>query len=402
MTNPKKTLTAAAAALLLTGAFVIGAPAASGSQDEIPDPVKTLFQKRCSGCHKGKFPPKGLSLRPANLAAIIDAPSREVPSLKLVDSKAPEASYLLKKVRRVDGIAGKPMPPGKPLNPAELQTIETWIMGLAQFPVPASALGAPDRGGPGPGSVPERAAPARAYDKPAFWGTRLISLPTTTTPDKGDVLVRISHRFLGPVDRGFDDLFGLDDGANILFSLGYGITDHLTVSIGRARLYKEFEFSADWLIAEQGLTARLPFSAALHAGVDLATASSPDETKLFASLSLSRQLTKRLSILAVPAFVTNANHLDLDPESTFSLGLGARYMIFEDFSVTAEWVPVLAGYKDVESGWGLGIEKKIGGHVFQVFVTNAFGLTAAQALPGGDLLLGDFDFRIGFNIFRTF
>ncbi len=88
----------------------------------------------------------------------------------------------------------------------------------------------------------------------------------------------------------------------------------------------------------------------------------------------------------------------------YSLGLGARYMIFEDFSVIAEWTPVLAGYKDDQSGWGLGVEKKIGKHVFQFFVTNAFGLTTSQFVPGGDLGSGGFfeRFRIGFNIFRTF
>jgi hypothetical protein len=29
-------------------------------------------------------------------------------------------------------------------------------------------------------------------------------------------------------------------------------------------------------------------------------------------------------------------------------------------------------------------------------------LTGSQFVPGGDLRLQDFDFRIGFNIFRTF
>jgi hypothetical protein len=78
-------------------------------------------------------------------------------------------------------------------------------------------------------------------------------------------------------------------------------------------------------------------------------------------------------------------------------------MILNDFSIIAEWVPALSGYKEIEgSGWGLGIEMKVGGHVFQVFVNNALGLTPAQYLPGGDLRLGDLDFRIGFNIFRTF
>jgi hypothetical protein len=68
----------------------------------------------------------------------------------------------------------------------------------------------------------------------------------------------------------------------------------------------------------------------------------------------------------------------------------------------AEWVPVLSGRKDVENGWGLGIEKKIGGHVFQVFVVNSYGMTTDQYVPGGDLRLRDLDFRFGFNIFRSF
>ena len=221
--------------------------------------------------------------------------------------------------------------------------------------------------------------------------------------DAGDFLLRISHRFSLPVDSGFNELFGLDSYANILFSFGYGITDNLGVTVGRSRWYKEFEFGADWLIVEQGRTADLPFSAVLHGGLSLAT-DGDDNVKISAALSLSRQLTRRLSVMAVPAFSSNTNHWALNPEGTFSLGLGARYMIFEDFSVIAEWTPVLAGYKDDQSGWGLGVEKKIGKHVFQFFVTNAFGLTTSQFVPGGDLGSGGFfeRFRMGFNIFRTF
>jgi hypothetical protein len=252
-------------------------------------------------------------------------------------------------------------------------------------------------------TAPEKIAPNRPYDIPAFWGTRLVNLPTTTTPDKGDFLLRISHRFSEPVDAGFNELFGLDSSANILVSLGYGITDNLGITVGRSRWYKEFEFSADWLIAEQGLSGRFPVSLALHGGLSLATFGE-DNVKLFAALNLSRQVTRRLSVLVVPTFATNTNHWALDPEGTFSLGLGARYMVLKDFSVIAEWVPVLAGYKDNAGGWGLGLEKKIGKHVFQFFATNAFGLTTSQFVPGGDLGSGSFfeRFRIGFNIFRTF
>jgi mono/diheme cytochrome c family protein len=383
--------------------LLIVAVAGAWADDKVPDDVASLFQKRCAVCHKGKMPPRGLSWEPARIAEAINKPSAEMPELKIIDTASPEDSYILKKVRR-DGHKGKPMPPLKALDADELKLLETWVLGLKEFPVPASANGASSMAA----DQPEPAAPAQAganssFDTPAFFGTHLINLPTTTTPSRGDVLFRVSHRFSDPVDSGFDNLLGLDGYANILLSLGYGITDNLTVTLGRARTYKEYELSADWLVAEQGKTAGLPFSATLHGGASLVTDGSPDESKLYAAVSLSRQFSRRLSVLVVPAFVTNASHFAVDPESTFSLGIGARYMILNDFSIIAEWVPALSGYKEIEgSGWGVGIEKRIGGHVFQVFVNNALGLTPAQYLPGGDLRLGDLDFRIGFNIFRTF
>jgi len=383
--------------------FLLALAGGAWAAMEIPDGVKGLFQKRCTGCHKGKHPPKGLNLEPANVVAILDAPSREVPSLKIIDTKSPGSSYLLKKVRRQSDIAGSGMPPPKPLTANELQIIEAWLVGPSQPRYDGPAMSSPGGEGIPEQTAPSKAAPKPLDDKPAFWGTRLVNLPTTTTPNKGDFLLRISHRFSEPVDAGFSELFGLDSYANILVSFGYGITDNLAVTAGRARWHKEFEFSADWTITEQGRAARLPFSAVLHGGLSLAT-EGEDSVKLCAALSLSHQISRRFSIMAVPAFASNTNHWELASEGTFSLGLGARYMILEDLSVIAEWTPVLAGYKDAENGWGLGLEKKIGKHVFQFFATNAFGLTTSQFVPGGDLGSGGFfeRFRIGFNLFRTF
>ena len=106
---------------------------------EIPDNVKELLQKRCTGCHKGKHPRKGLNLEPASIAAILDAPSKEVPTLKIIDTKSPGSSYLLKKVRRQKDIAGSGMPPRKALTAEELQVIETWLLGSDQRPSAGTA-----------------------------------------------------------------------------------------------------------------------------------------------------------------------------------------------------------------------------------------------------------------------
>jgi hypothetical protein len=111
-------------------AIVVVTALSAWATGEIPENVRTLIHQRCAGCHKGAFAPKGLKLDPANIAAIIDAPSKEVPSLKIIDMKSPGSSYLLKKVRREKDISGKGMPPPKSLTAEELQIIETWIAGL--------------------------------------------------------------------------------------------------------------------------------------------------------------------------------------------------------------------------------------------------------------------------------
>lgn len=124
--------------LILIAALVVAATApnilavgqAPTAERAIPAEVRSVFAQRCAGCHKGARPPMGLSLEADRLASMIDAPSRQVPTLKIVDTEAPESSYLLKKVRRESGIVRRPMPPGRALSSEELKTLESWVNGL--------------------------------------------------------------------------------------------------------------------------------------------------------------------------------------------------------------------------------------------------------------------------------
>ncbi len=411
----------AAVAIALCLSFPTAGKADTDVRVQAPARVKTIVKKNCgvSGCHSGKYPAANLSLEADDFpASVIDVASTEKPGLKIVSPGAPEESYLMRKVKGAPGIEGKRMPLNRdPLGEDQIRELEEWIRSIpGESPATGmSFLGDPPRGPSLTGSDDDRTtarqaaeAGGRTFSKPAFWGTRLVNLPTTTTLGKGDFLFRISHRFQPPVSEGWDSLFGVDGPAFILFGFGYGITDSLTVTVGRSRLYKEWEFGADWSLFEQGRKGALPFSTTLHLGGGLVTLDKPlgaewsGRFRLNALLSLAYQLNDRVSFLLVPAYATNTNFWEPSSDGTFSLGIGGRIMIFDDISILAEWVPQLAGYKDLHSGWGFGLEKKIGGHVFQFFVTDSIGLTPAQFLPGGDLKLGEGDFRFGFNIFRTF
>ena len=141
----------------------------------------------------------------------------------------------------------------------------------------------------------------------------------------------------------------------------------------------------------------------------LMTVSQPGETtfreenlRFNVQASFAYVLHPKVSLLLVPGYTSNTNPAEGSSQGTLSLGLGGRLLIAQDLSLLLEWVPVLSGYSNESAGWGLGIEKKIGGHVFQVFALNSVGITTAQFAPGGELRLSDGEFRIGFNILRWF
>ena len=381
-----------------------------GAQSNLQQKAGNIIKQNCSvaGCHMGKYPQMGLNMEPGKFpGTVVDVPSAERPSLKIIDSQNPEKSYLLVKIKGSPEIVGKQMPLSRtPLPSESIQTIEDWARSIkggasagAQRETPAQNQS--------PGRAPQK-TPEHPYHRPAFWGTRLINLPTAETTEKGHVLFRISHRFVPEVSSGYDFFYGLAGPANMLLSLGYALSDEVTITLGGTNLFQEFELGADWLFLEQKKSG-LPFSAAAHVSGSLVTRREKGvglfdsrNLKLNAQLSLSHQFSDRLSFLLVPAYSSNTDHWDNPSKGTLALGVGGRFMLLNEISLIAEWIPVLSGYKADFQGVGIGLEKKIGGHVFQVFVLSSSGVTSDQFLPGGDLNLFKGGIHFGFNIFRTF
>jgi len=89
----------------------------------------------------------------------------------------------------------------------------------------------------------------------------------------------------------------------------------------------------------------------------------------------------------------------VDHNDTFMVGLGARIRIRPTVYIVAETAPRVAGYKPGTSHGSFAIEKRAGGHLFQLNVSNAFGTTMAQIARGGPR---ENDWYLGFNISRKF
>jgi hypothetical protein len=125
-------------------------------------------------------------------------------------------------------------------------------------------------------------------------------------------------------------------------------------------------------------------------------------------LVLSRTLGPRGAVYLVPSWVGNTRIVPSAPgtdDSTLVLGIGARVHATRKTSLLAEIHPRLAGYKgDLGSGAparlaSFGLESRVGGHSFQLNVSNTLGTTPAQVARGAQGATGWF---IGFNLTRKF
>ena len=72
-----------------------------------------------------------------------------------------------------------------------------------------------------------------------FKGTRILNGHSVVNRKKKELEFIISHRF-GSINLGLDELFGLDQ-SNIRFSFEYGLSDDLTIGIGRSSFEKTYD-----------------------------------------------------------------------------------------------------------------------------------------------------------------
>ena len=242
-------------------------------------------------------------------------------------------------------------------------------------------------------------------------GDILLTLPSSHMADAHTFEVRFSHRFNGSVDgNGVHSLFGLDSGANVGLGLSYVPIRDLELSLMRQSSLETYEAAAKYGVMQQARA--IPFSAAIRAGVDYRNARDLlDRSSVFAQAIVSRQFANRLDLYVMPTWVTNAGRVANGNTSSalfkhaFNVPVGALVQIMPALSVVAEVIPAnhdLPSDLKADLGWSIGIKRAIGGHLFEVLLTNSNAMTPDQYIASGynGASLRSNDKRIGFNIER--
>ncbi len=266
---------------------------------------------------------------------------------------------------------------------------------------PAAATSAP----PAPGTA--AAADADQDDDPDLEVNRaqpdftLVGLPTTLRLPARKGAFRITHRFARPLGQGdlgdlAEDFFGFDSGAQIGFEYRYGLFRATQLAVHRTS-----DRTIQFLLQRQvvGQDDDFPLSIDAVATIE-GTNNLKDSYSPALGVVVSHEISDRAAFYAEPIWVNNTNPLPdevVDDNSTFMVGLGARLRLTGTLYGVVEVTPRFAGYDPGDSLLAFAVEKRIGGHSFQINVGNGFGTTFAQMARGGFD-----DWFIGFNLTRKF
>jgi hypothetical protein len=253
---------------------------------------------------------------------------------------------------------------------------------------------------------------AAAQDPPASGGNddadpvvaepdyRVLNLPSTLRLPVHGSNFQLTHRFNGNLRQGsFTDnasnLFGLDQGAAVGFEYRFGVVRHVQAAVYRTAIDKTFQFYGKYDPIRQNQS--LPIS--LSALVSVEGADNFQERYSPAlGLTASRVVGNRLALYATPMWVHNTAALLNVDRDTGMVGVGGRVRVSSSVYLVGEVIPRIAGYSPDKPAYGFAVEKRAGGHMFQLNFNNGQGTTFGQLARGG---FAD-SLYLGFNLARKF
>lgn len=253
-----------------------------------------------------------------------------------------------------------------------------------------------------------------------FKGTRLGNGHTIETKNAGSLEFIFQHRF-GLINGGAYEMFGLDQ-AYVRLGLDYGITDRLSVSIARNSTDKTMDGFLKYKVLRQS-TGEKNFPVSMTALGGIAYKLSPeknsdvstefenvDRISYTGQLLIARKFSTNVSFQLMPTIVHKNSVETYEENDQFALGVGGRIKLTKSLALTTEYYHnfnapnndlLLEDQKQFDA-FSLGIDIETGGHVFQLLLTNAIGLTERAFITEtrDDFFAGDIHF--GFNVTRTF
>jgi hypothetical protein len=246
--------------------------------------------------------------------------------------------------------------------------------------------------------------------KPAEPDFTLIGLPTSLRLPVLKSEIRITHRFVRPLSCDTcpnslaGDAFGIDNGALIGLEYRMGVIPNGQVIIHRARTNKAIQFMGEYGLMRQ--TGSMPLEIAALASVE-GTQNFTGEYSPGVGLAVTRLIGEHAAIHVDPIWVNNTNLGSTSgDDNTFMVGVGTRIRVGKTLYLTGEATPRVSGYRPGKTNVAFALEKRLGGHMFQLNFSDTDLATTlgqlAQGTSGALSASGKTQWFMGFNITRKF
>ena len=262
---------------------------------------------------------------------------------------------------------------------------------------------------------PERRNPIIA----TFKSPKLVLLQTNEVQKDQNLTLWIGHRFgdIGGQDGGIHTLFGLDASTDIHIGLDYGLTEDLTIGVGRSKYNETYNLQAKYALVRQ-LEEGMPLSLILFLQTAYITRKEylpnefPEETDRishFLQVIAGRKFSRSISLMISPGyFIRSRVEAPGDKESFFVLGMGGRIKFTRSLSIVADYA-IVNGFdrpgnlsRQYYNPLGIGLEIETGGHVFSLNFQNSSYIIANNFIPYTEESWTDGGVRFGFTITRNF
>ncbi|MCC7007960.1 MAG: hypothetical protein IT184_04015 [Acidobacteria bacterium] len=253
-----------------------------------------------------------------------------------------------------------------------------------------------------------QAAPGPASDpdldfQPLQPDFTLVNLPTTLRLARNASAFRVTHRFTRPLNQGsvgslFADALGIDSSAQIGLEYRYGIFRGTQIGFRRTN-DRTIELFTHQSVAEE--RDGRPVSVAVFGSIDGTNNFRGSYSPALGAI-VSRRLGSAAMVYVTPMWVNNSNSLPaevVDDNDTTFVGIAARIRLRRTVYVVAEVMPRIAGYDPGDHQASIAIEKVVGGHAFQLNVSNGIASTIGSMARGAGT---NGDWFLGFNISRKF
>lgn len=269
-----------------------------------------------------------------------------------------------------------------------------------------------------------------------FKGTKIVNAQTTETVKAKTMEFNITHRFgnIGAASNGGGHtLYGLDNVSDVRFGFNFGLTDNLTIGIGRSKQYELIDGIVKYRFLTQTTDNHIPLSIAFYGnmsynpqkaeqffgGIDPSSNVKQNDIYRISYLSqlvIARKFGSRFSMELLPTYMhrnyvvgnINPNNDKAETNDLMALGGGFRLKITKRIAIVADYFYTFSDYRKNNSTnpyynpLAVGVEIETGGHVFHLDFTNASGIVENNFIPYTSDSWAKGGYKFGFNISRVF